>query len=256
LSHRGTSQGEVGLPRNPTVSAEPVPAPVRNFIRDARGFSVAVAIGLAPLLGTVNLPLFRPLAALLPFQIRDEVTIVTAFIMGIVALAAEFYAADRMSRRTVRRRFAYAAAGLLVGLGAFTVTSKLFTTTAPTGPNGRDVVRVLIGPQRLDSCTCRKELVSDAACVQTLVLEESAVEQCWGRQTGRALLLELCYVIAMAGFGALVGIYGLRRRLRRAAGQPPTSGLRAPRDRARARRPRGSKAESAASDNSGDRDVV
>src|SRR4051812_30870916 len=95
------------LPRRGVrMSVQPIQPPTsmaQRFVRYGLGFFVGVAIGMAPFLGEVNVPVFRALLSVMPFQLWSDLIPLSAFLMGIIAVAVQFYAAERTSAQ-VRKR--------------------------------------------------------------------------------------------------------------------------------------------------------
>ena len=148
----------------------------RRFIATFRGTGIAVAIGIAPFLGTVQIPAFKPLAGLLPFQIRGDTVTISIFVMGIIAAAVQFYAAEDLSPERIKKRFGYVLVAMVVGLVFFVVVHDLFTETVTVKAG---TFNVLIGPQRLEACACSTcacppAITSDGDCISRLVLTRAA----------------------------------------------------------------------------------
>jgi len=189
-------------------SIQPPTALARRFVRYVVGFSVGVGVGLAPFLGYFNIPGFRALLNLLPLQLRDGLVSFSAFFMGIVVIALQFYSTERLTSSNRRKLFALALATMLVGFFALVV---LYGDYVELVPRGKSYVGVMISSSRTKACTC-PESISDIDCISMLALDEGAVQTCWGSRPLKrvALRLRLAYLSVTCGFGILVAILLLR----------------------------------------------
>src|SRR5882724_5196164 len=80
----------------PNKSAQSPPTrTAKKFVRYMVGFGVSVAVGLAPYLGTLHVPLFSSLLDLIPEPIRGTVIPLSAALMGVVAVIVEWYGWER-----------------------------------------------------------------------------------------------------------------------------------------------------------------
>ncbi|MCF1459249.1 MAG: hypothetical protein LPH21_17405, partial [Shewanella sp.] len=96
-----------------------------KFVRYLVGFSVGVAIGLAPYLGKLDLPLFTPLLTLIPFTIQDTVLPLSAALMGIIAVIVEWYGQERLTRRKMKKIFGRSLVIVLVSFLILVVVHTL-----------------------------------------------------------------------------------------------------------------------------------
>lgn len=80
-------------------TARPPTALTRVWVRSLIGFSVGVAVGLAPYLGVTGVPLFTPLLELIPSTARHTTIPLSAALMGLVAMWVQWYGADKLSDR-------------------------------------------------------------------------------------------------------------------------------------------------------------
>ena len=67
----------------------------KKFVRYIIGFGVGVAVGLAPYLGILNVPFFKPLLSLIPEAVRGTAIPLSAALMGIVAVVIQSYGSER-----------------------------------------------------------------------------------------------------------------------------------------------------------------
>jgi hypothetical protein len=217
----------------------------RRFTRYLIGFSVGVGIGAAPFLGAVNVPGFTALLNTLPFQIRVNLVALSAFFMGVVVVAVQFYSAEELSLSALRRLFAVALAIVVVGFVLFFVFHELFTTPVMRGSKQ---LAFLIGPSRLPAsrgCDC-DENVADQTCIRGLSFKPDAIASCWEADSlrRRGLLLRLSYLLLTGGFGILVGLVVLKEeeRRRRQKADNQKSARRPPQSKANAQAQQGERA--------------
>lgn len=195
----------------------------RKYVRYVVGFGVGVAVGMAPFLGLLDVPLFAPLLSMFPASVRATAIPLSAFLMGLVAVGIQFASGERVSRRWLRWSFMVTFLALVVGL---VVLLSLYTGNVLTVPNvegadGRTLdVRLVVGGDRPDppppGCECPQTL-GDVSCIQEIGFENAAA--CWGRrQVARAeQALTLAYLFLTGGFGALIGLLLLQEGSRKKA---------------------------------------
>jgi len=82
-----------------------VPAITTRWTRLVLGFGVSVAIGLAPYLGLVKVPLFAPLLSLIPVSIQNVALPLSAASMGVVAVFIQWYGFQRYSKHWLNTSF-------------------------------------------------------------------------------------------------------------------------------------------------------
>ena len=78
----------------PTEGVNPLLPPesfVRRWVRAVLGFSVGVAVGLAPFLGEFDTPGFTPLLSLFPPTLKSVLLPTSAFLMGTIGAVSQFY---------------------------------------------------------------------------------------------------------------------------------------------------------------------
>ena len=199
----------------------------RRYVRYVVGFGVGVAVGMAPFLGVLDVPLFAPLLSLFPRSVRIPAIPLSSFLMGLVAVGIQFASGEKVPRRFLRWSFAGTFVALVVGL---VVLLNLYTQNVLTVPNvegadGRTIdVRLVVGGERpnrpLPTCRCLPE-ESDVDCAKGLTFE--GLELCWGRRQVRRAenSLTLAYLFLTGSFGALIGLLllqeGAKRKRRQAA---------------------------------------
>lgn len=195
-----------------TGNIRPPTALARRFVRMVVGFGVGVAVGLAPFLGKVEVPGFQALLTLYPHSLRDPLITLAAFLMGIIAVAVQFYAGERISRSGLRRRFRQGLTVLAVGLVAIIVLWVLFVVRVPTTG---EAFSVIVAGDRLPTCDC--EGLTDVQCIQGLSAAPEALGTCWGGPAykGAQLAFIASYLVLTGGFGFLLGLLLLQERARR-----------------------------------------
>jgi len=203
----------------------------RRFAHLILNFFVGLAVGLAPFLGTQNVPFFKALISVMPFQIRNELIVLSAFLMGLIVAAVQFYAAERIARPVLRKRFGLALIVIGAGFVLFYVLRAEFTVDVP---RGEGTVTVLIGSRPLKSCSCPDPEGNPEACIQRLTFNAAAIAHCWSYREirRRGELLGLAYLILTGGVGILVGFIlvqeGGRRREKKTPARrrpaPPAAG--------------------------------
>lgn len=191
--------------------APPTPL-ARRYVRYVLGFGVGVAVGLAPFLGTVDIPLFAPLRLLVPEKMRVPAVPLSAFLMGLVAVGVQFAAGERIARRRLRRWFVATFAAILVGvLGMALLHVEVVRTVSVKKRQGKDMrnVAVVVAPSRVDppprTCSCDPDL-DDVSCLEWMGIDN--VEPCWGQRpvAYSRFALTFAYLFLTGSFGALIGL--------------------------------------------------
>jgi len=187
----------------------------QRFVRYVLNFFVGLGIGLAPFLGTKNIPGFKALISVMPFQITSELIPLSAFLMGLIVVAVQFYSAERISRPTLRKRFKLALAVMGVGFVLFFYLRSDLTESMQVG---HTTVTVLTGSTRIEGCGCPKGL-NNKRCIARISLNPEAIETCWDSQEikRRGEILGLSYLILTGGVGLLIGFLILQGEARRQA---------------------------------------
>jgi len=86
----------------PQEGSQQAPAAVRKWVTYVVAFSVSVAIGLAPLLGKLRVPLFSPMLDMIPTYFQDSLITLTSALMGLVAVVVQWFSETGLSQ-TARR---------------------------------------------------------------------------------------------------------------------------------------------------------
>jgi len=196
------------------VSHAPAPPTglAKRFVRYLVGFTVGVAVGVAPFLGTLHVPGFTALLELYPNDLRRSLIPLSAFLMGLVAVVVQFASSERLSRSWLRRSFLIAVTVVTVAfvLLVLTYDSHVITLDVPAAARS---VTLVIAPNRLSPPTCPCPTAqSDEACLSEYLAPER-IPQCWGRSAVRQskLLLRGGYLALTGGFGALIGLLLLQQ---------------------------------------------
>jgi hypothetical protein len=192
------------------------PTPLaRQFVRLVVGFTVGVGVGLAPFLGTVDVPLFQQLADVFPNQGRDRLFALGAFLMGVVAVAIQFYAGERVSGRRVRRLFSRTLVAILVALAILTVLVVMWVERVDTAGG---VASFVLAGEREAHCPCAPE-EPKSACLGRLGADPAQIARCWSEETAKWVHLALLasYLLLTGGFGALIGLLLLQRAAKQQA---------------------------------------
>ena len=196
-----------------TTPAPPTPV-ARKLVRYILGFGVGVGIGLAPYLGLLNVPLFKPLLALIPESIQNTVIPLSSALMGTAAVVTEFYGGEYISRARLRRLFKRT---LLIAIVAFIILIVIHTFVVVTIPilGGKESVSFVVGFTRPNKPPCSAE-ISDAACLKLLTLDTSEIESFWGDKQIRFAkgLLIITYLLFTGAFGAIIGLIVIRDKVK------------------------------------------
>jgi hypothetical protein len=174
------------------------------------GFGVSVAVGLAPLLGTVQVPGFQALLTLfpiLPWDTQKPVITLAAFAMGVTALVVQFRAGDKVTPGRLKKLFNRTLAGIVVTFIVLAVGHTMLVRQVRIPAVGVEV-SVLVGFGRPATCTACAPSLSDSDCIANhLSLSPERIQSCWGDVNIRAafLLMFFAYVGLMCSFGSLVG---------------------------------------------------
>ena len=197
-----------------TPPPQPPSPQARRFVRYVAGFGVGVAIGLAPFLGAVDVPGFVALLQLFPDELARALIPLSAFLMGVVAVAVQFYSGERIGVTKLRRRFLRTLILVLVGFLLLIVLYALFVRSVPIATKDL-AIAFTVGWQRIETCGCAPD-IPDEQCLKELTAGPTGTPSCWGRQLiVTRLALILAYLLVTGGFGALVGLLMLTEARRK-----------------------------------------
>lgn len=196
---RAVADNEAPAPALPTRLA-------RRFVGYVLGFGVAVGAGLAPFLGKVRVPGFAALLGLFPESLQGSMIPLSAFLMGFVAVAVQFYSGESVPRAALRRRFKWGAASLLAGLALTVALYGLLVIRVPI-EGGQKSLPIVVALSRTAGCPC-PSTDTDGECIAGISFQPQAIESCWGSRplALSRLALTFCYLLLTGGFGALIGI--------------------------------------------------
>lgn len=204
-----------GRKKEDTDTSAAAPTPIaRRYVRYVVGFGVAVGIGLAPFLGKIAG--VDALLTLLPRSLHGSLIPLSAFLMGLIAVAIQFYSGETLRHAALRRRFGVTWLLLLAGFLLLFCFYYLFVVQVPYEA-GRKTAHFIIGSSRIQGGTCEcAPTDGEKQCIQKLSFDPAGIETCWdpGSIRLRELLLSLSYLLVTGGFGALIGLLLLTEQAR------------------------------------------
>jgi TIR domain-containing protein len=183
-----------------------------RYVRYILGFGVGVGVGMAPFLGKYKIPLFEPLLGLFPEESKVSLIPTSAFLMGLVAVAIQFYSGEEIQQGIIGRRFRIGFPLVILALAALYAlyNSRVLQINDPkTG----SYVPYILGWSRLPKgqvCTCISE-ESDLECAYALGLD---LRRCWPSIPQVQMSLHLLYLTLTGGFGTLIGLLLLQEEAR------------------------------------------
>ncbi len=188
-----------------------LPVTAKRWVRYVLAFGVSAAVGLAPYLGRLHVPLFSPLLDLIPQPLQDATIPPSAALMGVVAIGVQWFGSEKLSLRAMRRWFYWTAVLAIVAIVLLTI-SYIFFVVPVQIRGGQQTVRFVVGFSRPMRSPCTTE-ISDSECIKRLTLDQAAVNSFWGdRQVKIAqLCLILSYLTAAVVFGSLIGLLVVRQ---------------------------------------------
>lgn len=207
----------------PDVNMKPPPPQLtQRWIRYLLGFGVSVAIGLAPYLGKVHLPLFSPLLSLIPKSLQDTVLPLSSAFMGIVAVAVQWYGGETVTDAWLRRAFTSALVLILALLLILAIVHKRVVAVVPFS-GGSEFESFTIGFGRPNKPPCVD--LAPAACISDhLTFNPIRIETYFGSNQVfyGEIVLELLYLLFTGCFGVLVAILLLRDEKEKHNALPPS----------------------------------
>lgn len=187
---------------------EPPTAVGRRIVRYVLGFTVGVGVGLAPYLGTQEVPLFAPLISLYPDSVRDVLIVLSTAAMSIVVVGIQWGADQYQATNKVRGWFSKLFAAAIASFIVLIVVVTLTIVRVPVG-SGNSVESFVTSfgsrlPQCASSCS---QAESDAQCITNLTFNETRIAGCWGDTNVRVATLAILfsYLATTSFFGAIVG---------------------------------------------------
>jgi hypothetical protein len=190
---------------NPTAKRE-LPPIASRWVKYLLGFSVSVAVGLAPYLGRVHVPLFTPLLSIIPLSLQDTAIPIAAACMGLVAVLVQWGKSRKPKNWEIGTALGASLFSLLLLVGL-----EMTTVAHIDVPAVNSKVSFAVGFSTPNKPPC-VGLGRDECITKKLNLDESNIDSFFGdSQTSIAkLLLVLAYVSSMTSFGLVVGLLVLR----------------------------------------------
>jgi hypothetical protein len=180
-----------------------LPPFVRRLLQYVLGFGVGFGVGMAPFLGTYKVRFFPALLSLYPMQMQQSLIPLSAFLLGTVAVAVQYYSFNHRSDAILDRYFGRLLVSLLAAFLILVVLYKIFVLAVPIEATG-NWVRVVIGLSRSAQC-CPPE-VGDRECVKDVSVDPAEIDSCWKYVPLVELALSIPYLFLLSGFVALVGL--------------------------------------------------
>jgi hypothetical protein len=200
------------MPKQNRLSKPPqVPRTTVKWMRLVLGFSVSVAVGLAPFLGRLQIPLFTPMLSLIPVSLQDVAIPVSAASMGVVAIIVQWNGAQSLPQNQLRRWFRRSLLFCVASL-VFLVMIEMLAVVRVDVRSINDTASFAVGLSQPTAAPCTG--LSRAECIKTkLTLDESKIDSYFGEVQANStkLILVLVYVTFMSAFAALVGALSISK---------------------------------------------
>lgn len=192
-----------------------------KWVRALISFGVGIALGLAPYLGTQQVPLFRPLLDLVPRALRDTTIPISAGLMGLVGAAVQFYDAEKISKKRIRTSFGCVLTLAVIMMFVFMWIQSAYVVRVEAD-GGAVTASFVVAANRLPSCRCPPGS-SDAQCINGLSWDEAEIAACWGDRPIRLAgnIVRTSYLVTTTLFGVVIGLLVLSRSV---TGGPSDSG--------------------------------
>lgn len=200
-------------PQQHPAQMPPPPAPVARWVRYLLAFGVSVAVGLAPLLGRLRVPLFSPLLDLIPDDLGHTLIPVTSALMGLAAVLVQWYSGEDLDRATRRRGLMQSIATAFVGAVAFYALTVFVVRHVDYGGEvHRNQGTFVVGFVRPYRPPCGVG-VSDELCIEYQSFNPAKIMAFWGDTNVNLaeLALSATYLTFMLGFASAVGVVMHRR---------------------------------------------
>ncbi len=200
-----TTAGDAPRPKLPHLASD--------WVRYLLGFSVSVAVGLAPYLGLVGVPLFTPLLTLIPNSLRGIAIPISIASMGIIAVLVQWRKRDPSRPLEFRLALAFALVTLVVFIAL-----EVLAVAHIEVPAADQTVSFAVGFSSPKRPPC--EGLSRQRCIaDRLGFDQGVIDGYFGdTQTSLTrLALVLSYIGFMSSFGWMVGLLLLRERNRQQA---------------------------------------
>jgi hypothetical protein len=187
-----------------------LPRLTSDWVRYLLGFSISIAVGLAPYLGLVGVPLFTPLLSLIPHSVQTTAIPISIASMGIIAVFVQWRKRDPATSIEFRFAASLAAITLIIFLGL-----QMLAVVHIEVPAANQTISFAVGLGSPNRPPC--EGLSREACIaQRLGFNEAVINGYFGdtRTSLTKLALVLAYIVFMSSFGWMVGLLLLRERNR------------------------------------------
>jgi hypothetical protein len=197
--------------QSPNKPAAPPPL-AAQWVRLVVAFGVSVAVGLAPYLGRLNVPLFTPMLSLIPETVQPVAIPLSAASMGIVAVLVQWYGSQHTQQSWLQAMFTRSVAICVLCLIALTAIEFIAVVRVEVPATG-SAVSFAVGPSAPNTPPCVG--LGRADCIRhQLSLDPARVEAYFGEREAAftKLTLVLIYVLFMSMFGVLVGLVLLAGR--------------------------------------------
>jgi hypothetical protein len=191
----------------------PPPAPVARWVRYLLAFGISVAVGLAPLLGRLRVPLFSPLLDLIPDDLGHTLIPVTSALMGLAAVLVQWYSGEDLDRATRRKALMRSIGIAFVGVVTFYALTIFVVKHVDYGAAGnRKEGTFVVGFVRPYRQPCEAG-VSDEMCIEYQSFNQAKIKAFWGDTNINLaeLALSAAYLTFMLGFASAVGVVMHRR---------------------------------------------
>jgi hypothetical protein len=196
----------------PATTTRPhLPRLASDWIRYVLGFTISIALGLAPYLGLVGVPGFTPLLSLIPRSLQNTAIPLSIAAMGIIAVLVQWKKRDPAKPLAFRNAVLFSAGTLLLFIAL-----QMLAVAHVEVPAVDQTVSFAVGFSSPQRPPC--ENLSPEACIaQKLSFDESVIDGYFGPAQTRLtrLLLLLSYIGFMSSFGWMVGLLLLRDRAAR-----------------------------------------
>src|SRR5215216_996968 len=182
----------------------------KRLVRYILGFGVSLAIGLAPFLGKVDIPLFDSLLSILPESEQAVLIPLSSALMAVIAVAVQWWAISKVSGAWLQRVFSRILVVLATSFALFLIVHNFWVVRVPIA-GGDEYVSFLVGFNRPIRSPCGVE-ISDSRCIALLTFDPTLISSFWGDRAIRVsrLLVFVSYLSFMGAFGALVGLLILK----------------------------------------------
>jgi hypothetical protein len=188
--------------------------PTRKYRDYLLSFGVTLAVGMAPLLGKVHVPLFTAILDVFPRNLSQTLIPFVAFIMALPAVAVQFLGDDVVARKHLNRWFAWNFAFLaLLTITLYVVYSYTVTQVSFEGEHG--VVAYVTGSKMLDDCPCVARRLPITTCIgEAITVNPLQVTACYdpAEINLRKAILSTLYMMLMLSFGTLIGLLIVREQ--------------------------------------------